>query len=63
MRKRENGIVRVVLKWKPRAKKPGGRSRKIWFDMVGVDLKILEVKDWKGQFKMKAGGEVWQWWQ
>ncbi|KAF0759781.1 neurotrimin-like [Aphis craccivora] len=59
MRKRENEIVRMALEWKPTGKRPRGRPRKRWIDVVEEeDLKILGVENWRGQLKIETGGEV-----
>eukprot|EP00102_Acyrthosiphon_pisum_P010115 XP_008178283.1 PREDICTED: zinc finger BED domain-containing protein 5-like [Acyrthosiphon pisum] len=47
MRRRENEIVRVTLEWKPIGKRPRGRPRKRWIDVVEEDLKILGVDNWR----------------
>jgi hypothetical protein len=47
MRRRENEIVRVTLEWKPIGKRPRGRPRKRWIDVVEEDLKILGVENWR----------------
>ncbi|KAF0753469.1 Uncharacterized protein FWK35_00019834 [Aphis craccivora] len=46
MRRRENEVVRVTLKWKPIGKRPRGRPRKRWIDVV-EDLKILGIENWR----------------
>uniref|UniRef100_A0A2S2P2T1 Endonuclease-reverse transcriptase n=1 Tax=Schizaphis graminum TaxID=13262 RepID=A0A2S2P2T1_SCHGA len=48
MRRGENETVRVALEWKPKGKRPKGRPRKRWIDVVEEDLKILGVEDWRG---------------
>lgn len=54
MRRVENQTVRVALEWEPREKRPGGRPRKNWIDMLEEDLKTLGlVEDW-----WETGGKV-----
>ncbi|KAF0766693.1 Uncharacterized protein FWK35_00037530 [Aphis craccivora] len=42
MRRSEDDIIsRVILNWKPMGKRPPGRPRKRWLDVVQVDLERL----------------------
>jgi len=36
----------VALKWKPQGKRPRGKPKKRWIDMVEEDLKTLGVENW-----------------
>lgn len=45
MKRGENEIDRVAFEWKPQEKRPRGRPRKRWMNMVKEDLKTLGVKD------------------
>jgi len=47
MRRSEDDISRAILNWKPRGKRPRGRPRKRWLDVVEEDLKKLGVQEWK----------------
>jgi len=47
MRRREHEVVRAALEWKPIGKRPRGRPRKRWIDVVEEDLKILGVENWR----------------
>jgi sorting nexin-29 len=47
MRRGENETVRVALEWKPQGKRPRGRPRKRWIDVVEKDLKSLGIEDWR----------------
>ncbi|KAL4112236.1 hypothetical protein QTP88_016061 [Uroleucon formosanum] len=46
-RRSEHNINRVVLEWKPTGKRPRGRPRKRWLDVVKKDLYRIGVQDWK----------------
>jgi len=46
-RRSEDDISRVVLEWKPTGKRPQGRPRKRWLDVVEEDLYRMEVHDWR----------------
>jgi len=46
MRRRKNEAVRVALEWRPQGKRPRGRPKKRWIDVV-EDLKPFEVEDWR----------------
>lgn len=47
MRRSEEEIIRAVMGWKPAGKRPRGRPRKRWLDVVEGDLKALGVHEWK----------------
>jgi hypothetical protein len=47
VRRRKNEVVRVALEWKPHGKRPRGRPKKRWIDVVEEDLKIIGVEDWR----------------
>lgn len=42
MMKNNNGLLRIVMDWKPQEEKPHGRPRKKMIDGVENDLKTLE---------------------
>lgn len=46
-RRNEQKIIRAVIDWKPEGKRPRGRTRKRWLDIVEKDLKALGVQEWK----------------
>ncbi|KAF0705870.1 Uncharacterized protein FWK35_00030060 [Aphis craccivora] len=48
MRIRENEVVRLKLEWKPIGKRPRGRPRKRWIDVV-EDLKNPWSRELKGE--------------
>jgi len=39
----------VVLEWKPTGKRPRGRPRKRWLDVVEEDLNRMKVQEWTEQ--------------
>jgi len=41
MRRSEDDISRTILNWKPMGKRPRGRPRKRWTDVVEEDLERL----------------------
>lgn len=43
----ENDISRTILNWKPLGKRPRGRPRKRWMDVVEEDLERLGVQEWR----------------
>jgi hypothetical protein len=47
MGRSEDDISRRILNWKPMGKRPRGRPRKRWLDVVEKDLERLEVQEWK----------------
>lgn len=47
MRKSEEETIRIVIEWKLEEKRPRGRPRKRWLDVVEDDLKTVGVKEWK----------------
>ncbi|VVC43236.1 Hypothetical protein CINCED_3A011484 [Cinara cedri] len=57
MRKGENKTVRAALVWTPEWKRPRGRPRKRWIDVVEEDLKTLGVENWR-EIVQDRGGEV-----
>jgi len=44
MRKSEEETIRAVIEWKPEGKRPRGRPKKRWLDIVKGDLKTVGVK-------------------
>lgn len=46
-RRRENELVRVAFKWKPRGKRPRGRPGKRRIDVVEEDSKNLGIESWR----------------
>jgi len=47
MRRSEDDISRTILNWKPMGKRPRGRPRKKWLDVVEKDLERLGVQEWR----------------
>jgi hypothetical protein len=47
MRRSEEETIKAVIEWQPEGKRPRGRPRKIWFDLIEEDLKTVGVKEWK----------------
>jgi len=47
MRRREGKTVKSVIKWKPLGKRPCGRSRKRWIDVVEEDLMKMGMNTWR----------------
>lgn len=49
--RRENETVSSSLKWKPHGKRPRGRPRKRWINVVEENLKVLGVWNQKRVFQ------------
>lgn len=47
MRRNTDTVTKIVLNWKLEGKKPWGRPRKRWMDIVEKDLENLGVQDWR----------------
>ena len=47
MRGSDMKIIKTVMSWKPTGKRPRGRPRKRWMDVVEEDLKRIGVNDWR----------------
>jgi len=47
IRRSEDDISRTILNWKPMGKRPRGRPRKRWLDVVEEDLERLGVQEWR----------------
>lgn len=47
MRRSEDDISRTILNWKSMGKRPRGRPRKRWMDVVEEDLERLGVQEWR----------------
>lgn len=46
MRGNDDNIVKIVMSWRSTEKRPRGRPRKIWMDVIKEDLKRVGVNDW-----------------
>jgi len=49
--------LRAALEWRPQGKRPRGKPRKRWIDVVEEDLKTLGVEDWR-EIVLKISGKV-----
>jgi len=47
MRCSADAAIWIVLDWKPEGKRPRGRPRKRWIDVVEKDLEVLGVRNWR----------------
>jgi hypothetical protein len=47
MRRSEEETIRAVIEWQTEGKRPRGRPRKRWLDLIEKDLKTVGVKEWK----------------
>ncbi|VVC34675.1 HMG-I/HMG-Y, DNA-binding, conserved site [Cinara cedri] len=47
MRGSDDKIIKTVMSWKPTGKRPRGRPRKRWIDVVEEDLKRIGIDDWR----------------
>jgi len=47
MRRSEEETIRAVIEWQPEVKRPQGRPRKRWLDIIEEVLKTVGVKEWK----------------
>jgi len=56
MRRNTNAVTKIVLNWKSEGKKPRGRPRKIWMDVVEKDLEDLGTQNWS---KMIQDRDKW----
>jgi len=43
----DDKIIKTVPSWKPAGKRPRGRPKKRWLDVVKEDLKRIGVNDWR----------------
>lgn len=41
------GVTKIVLNWKPERKRPSGRSRNKWMDVIEKDLENLGAQNWR----------------
>lgn len=51
MKRGQNIAVRIALEWKPQGKRPRGRPRKRWINIVEEDFKTLGFEDWREELQ------------
>lgn len=56
MRRIEEETIRTVMEWKPEEKRFRGIPREKWLDLVGEDLKVMEVQEWREIVKDREDG-------
>jgi hypothetical protein len=47
MRRNKDALTKVALNWKPEGRRPRGRPRKRWMDVVEKDLEDLGAQNWR----------------
>ena len=47
MRRGESDTTKLALEWKPHGKRPRGRPRKRWIDVVEEDLRNMGINAWR----------------
>jgi len=53
----EDNIVQKIKRWKPMSKRPIGRRKTRWEDDVLVDMKSLNIGNWK---KVAQNRDSWE---
>jgi hypothetical protein len=47
MLRNTDALTKVALNWKPEGRRPGGRPRKRWMDVMEKDLEDLGAQNWR----------------
>ena len=53
----EDNIVQKIKRWKPMSKRPIGRPKIRWEDDVLVDIKNINISNWK---KVAQNRDIWK---
>ena len=53
----DDNIVQKIKRWKPVSKRPIGRPKTRWVDDVLVDIKSINIRNWK---KLAQNRDSWK---